>query len=62
MGKRVKVFVKESLSTLESLKRKQSSLGKQKRVTAMIYLKESRFSTRKGLATHLVVHLRSIEK
>lgn len=62
MGKRVNVFVKESISDLKTLRRKQSSLRKEKRVLALICLKESRFDTRKELAIHLGIHPRSLEK
>jgi transposase len=62
MGKRISKTIKESLSTLKSLKRKQPSLQKEKRVYALICLKEDKFETRKQLAHHLGVHVRSIEK
>lgn len=62
MGKRAEIWIKESLSMLKSLKQKQSSIRKEKRVYALILLKESKFDTRKELANHLGVHVRSIEK
>lgn len=62
MGKRAEITIKESLSTLKSLKNKQRSIRKEKRVYALICLKESRFNTRKELAHHLGVHVRSLEK
>lgn len=62
MGKRVAVSIKESLSTLKSLKNKQRSLAKQRRVYALICLKENKFDTRDQLANHIGVTLRSIEK
>lgn len=62
MGKRVSKTIKESLSTLKSLRRKQTSLQKEKRIYALICLKEDRFSTRQQLADHLGMHIRSLEK
>lgn len=62
MGKRAEIVIKESLSTLKILKRKQRSIRKEKRVYALICLKEATFGTRKQLANHLGVHVRSIEK
>jgi transposase len=62
MGKRVKLSIKESLSTLKTLKSKQRSLRKEKRVYAFLCIKESKFATRKQLASYLGVHLRSLEK
>lgn len=62
MGKRVKLDIKESLSTLKKLRNKQRSLNKEKRVYALICLKESKFSTQLELANYLGIHLRSLQK
>ncbi len=62
MGKRATITIRESLSTLRSLKRQQKSLRKEKRVYALICLKEEKFDTRQQLANHLGVHVRSLEK
>jgi len=62
MGKRAELTIKESLSTLKELKGKQSSLQKEKRIYALICIKEERYATRKQLANYLGVHLRSLEK
>ena len=62
MGKRAKTTIKEGLSDLQKLKRKQPSIGKQKRVQALICLKEGKFSTRKQLAHYLGIHVRSLER
>ncbi len=43
MGKRIDISVKESLSTLIYLKGKQPTLAKERRVYALICLKDSRF-------------------
>jgi transposase len=62
MGRRVSKTIQESLSTLKSLRRKQTSLQKEKRIYALICLKENRFGTRQELANHLGTHIRSLEK
>ena len=62
MGKRAELSIKESLSKLKSLKKQPITIGKKQRVYAFICLKESKFDTRKQLANHLGVHVRSIEK
>ena len=62
MGKRATIIIKESLEELKSLKRKQTSIRKEKRVYALICLKEAKFGTRQQLANHLGVHVRSLEK
>ncbi|MGL1889948.1 MAG: hypothetical protein OCD76_25775, partial [Reichenbachiella sp.] len=60
--KHAELEIKESLSTLKDLRGKQTSLGKQRRVYALICLKESKFTTRQELANHLGVNIRSLEK
>ena len=50
MGKRVSKTIHESLSALKSLRRKQTSLQKEKRIYALICVKENRFGTRQELA------------
>ncbi|MGL1886256.1 MAG: hypothetical protein OCD76_07050 [Reichenbachiella sp.] len=62
MEKHAELEIKESLSTLKDLRGKQTSLGKQRRVYALICLKESKFTTRQELANHLGVNIRSLEK
>lgn len=62
MGKQAELEIKESLSTLKMLKKKQSSIPKEKRVCALIFIKEEKFSTRQQLANYLGVHIRSLEK
>ncbi len=61
MGKRIEILVKESLSTLRSLKSKQSNLGKERRVYALICLKEGRFGLRQDFSNHLGISLRCLE-
>lgn len=61
MGKRKDITVKESLSTLRRLRSKQPSLGKERRVHALICLKEGRFGFRQDLANHLGISLRCLE-
>jgi transposase len=62
MGKHAEITIKESLSTLKNLKRKQTSIRKEKRAYALICLKEGKFDTRKQLANYLGIHVRSLEK
>lgn len=62
MGKRAVISIKETLSSLKILKRKQSSLAKERRVYALICLKEDKFNTRAQLANHMGITIRSIEK
>ena len=62
MGKRVELEIKESLSDLKKLRRNQTTLQKQKRAHALVCLKECKFATRQGLADHLGIHIRSLEK
>ncbi|VAW82411.1 hypothetical protein MNBD_GAMMA12-2023 [hydrothermal vent metagenome] len=62
MGKRAELSIKESLSTLKALKKNQRILRKEKRVYALICIKESKFETRKQLASYLGVNLRSLDK
>ena len=54
--------IKESLSELKSLRSKQSTLSKQKRVDCLLHLKTSKFKTRQELANHLGVHIRTQER
>ncbi len=61
MGKQIDISVKESLSTLRFLKSKQSNLGKERRVYALICLKEGRFGLRQDLSNHLGISLRCLE-
>ncbi len=61
MGKQIEILVKENLSTLRLLKSKQSNLGKERRVYALICLKEGRFGLRQGLSNHLGISLRYLE-
>jgi hypothetical protein len=62
MGEQVIKTIQESLSTLKSLRVKQTSLQKEKRIYALICLKEDKFSARQELTDHLGMHIRSLEK
>ena len=62
MGKRATITIKEDLSVLKKLKGMQTSLRKEKRLQALICLKEGKFATRRQLADYLGVHVRSLEK
>jgi hypothetical protein len=62
MAKRVIKTIQESLYTLKVFRRNQTSLQKEKRIYALICLKEDRFNTRQELADHLGTHIRSLEK
>jgi hypothetical protein len=62
MGKRVIKTIQESLSTPKSLRNKQISPQKVRRISALICLKEERFSTCQELADYLGTHIRSLEK
>lgn len=55
-------MIKESLSILKTLQGRQSSIRKEKRVHALICIKEGKFVTRQQLANYLGVHIRSLEK
>lgn len=54
--------IEESQSELKSLRSKQPTLSKQKRVDCLIHLKASKFKTRQELANHLGVHIRTQER
>jgi len=54
--------IKESISELKSLRLKQPSLTKQKRVDCLLYLKMAKFNTRQDLADYLGVHIRTQER
>lgn len=54
--------IKESLSELKSLRSKQGTLSKQKRIDCLIHLKTSKFKTRQELANHLGTHIRTQER
>lgn len=62
MGKKAELVIKESLSELLSIKKNQTSLGRQKRVIALIRIKGKEDSTRQELANYLCVHIRSLER
>ena len=54
--------IEESLSELKNLRSKQPTLSKQKRVDCLVHLKTSKFKTRKELANHLSIHIRTQER
>lgn len=62
MATRTDIQVREGLSELRLLKRRQPTLSRQKRVLALIHLKTGRFATRQQLALHLGVSVRTLER
>jgi len=62
MGKKAILVIKESLSDLKKLKTSQTSLSKQKRIIALIRIKEKSDNRRQELANYLGVHIRTLER
>lgn len=62
MARESKFKIKEDLSELKQLLKKQSTLTGEKRIKCLIYTKECRFPTRPELANYLGVHKRTIER
>lgn len=54
--------INESLSGLKTLRLKQSTLAKQKRIDCLIHIKTCKFETRQELANYLGVHIRTQER
>lgn len=62
MKKPISFDINESLSELKTLRLKQPTLLKQKRIDCLIHIKTSKFSTRQELANHLSIHIRTQER
>ena len=62
MKKPIHFVIKESLSELKTLRAKQPTLSKQKRIDCLIHLKTCKFETRQELANYLGVHIRTQER
>ena len=54
--------INESLSELKTLRAKQPTLARQKRIDCLIHIKTSKFETRQELANYLGVHIRTQER
>jgi transposase len=62
MKKAISFEIKESLIELKSLRTKQPTLSKQKRIDCLIHLKSNKFATRQELSNYLGVHIRTQER
>jgi transposase len=62
MGKQSKIEIKESLSELQILQKKQKNLKSEKRIKCLILLKENKFATQTQIADYLGVCRQSIVK
>jgi len=62
MPKKAELAIKETESELIGLKGSQSSLGLQKRVLALMRIKQNKDQTRMELANYLGIHIRTLER
>ena len=62
MGKVFTITIKESLSTLKKLRKKEKNRKKNLRLLSLILTKEKRFSRRVDLAEHLGVNIDTLNK
>ena len=62
MGKKAVLEIKESVKELERLKKKQKTLGFQKRLMALQHIALKKHDTRNELANYLGVHIRTLER
>lgn len=62
MGRKATLEIGESIEELQRFYKKQKTLRAQKRVGALVRIKEKRYATRQELADHLEVHIRTLER
>ena len=62
MGKKLDLIIKESDSELRSLKQKQKTLAKQKRVIALLRIKNSMDASRQELSNYLGVDRKTLRR
>ena len=62
MPKYVDIEVKESLSELKSLRKREKNHRKKTRIQSLILTKEKRFKRRKDLASHLGIGIASLDR
>lgn len=62
MGKKAILEISESLGDLKEIKSKQKSLKAERRIAALIHIRENKFETREALAESLGVHIRTLER
>ena len=62
MGKAAYLDITESLSELKLLASKQKSIKGEKRVKALILIKENKFKTREEVSDYLGIHIRTLER
>lgn len=61
MPKRIGLTITESLEDLKRIKSKQTKLYLEKRVTAIVYLKEEKYKNQQELSSILGVHERTLQ-
>ncbi len=62
MGKLSPLNIRESVETLKKIVSKQTSLKREKRVRALLYIKQNKFKTRQLVADCLGIHVRTLER
>jgi len=62
MAKRLGIIIKEDFKELESLRKRQTSLGKQKRIISLQRILESKDKTRQELANYLGVNRKTLRR
>ena len=62
MGKKAYLDIKESVSELKNLLRKQNTLKGEKRLKSLLSIKIEKFETRQQVANSVSVHIRTLER
>lgn len=62
MGKKADLEIRESLTELRKLLAKQKTLKSEKRLKALLLIKEGKLETRQKVADILMVHIRTLER
>ena len=62
MGKKAQILIKEEVLELKKLLKQQTTNKNINRVRCLLYLKESKFRTRKELSDYLNCHIRTMER
>jgi transposase len=62
MGKKAQLDIRESVSELKKILKKQDTLKGEKRVRCLLAIKAAKFDTRQKLADYLGIHIRTLER